>query len=912
MSKYTDEHALRYEPDGVTVSSRTAAMMREIYAPLCAADAGGVKSSITPFLSGDIKIDKQHYLTKPVSRLDLRVPLRNFFVRTDGGDVFALTDRESGAAAEVRVGQLWQRLINCSQQLGLEMESLHFVPVNGADVEVMQVTVRNIAERPLTVAPSGCIPIFGRSLVNKHDHEHVTSLLHRTEQMDEGILVAPTMSFNEEGHQPEQAQYFVFGIEEDGTLPLGSFPTMDGFLGDAGTLERPEAVVKGRPPVRLEAGELNGREIAGALCFNRRSLAPGEAYSYIFLVGQASSREHALEIYRGLCNRDLVQQALRESERFWRQKSGSIVLETADARFDSWSRWVMIQPVLRRIYGCSFLPDHDYGKGGKGWRDLWQDLLSLILIEPETVRQSLVDNFGGVRVDGSNATIIGTGRGEFIADRNAITRVWMDHGAWPVLTILLYIHQTGDDDILFETNTYFRDPQFSRSRRKDEAWTPQYGRHLKTAHQTVYQGSLLEHMLVQTLTQFFNVGEHNMIRLESADWNDGLDMAFERGESVAFSSFYAWNLELLADRLEYLKDVKGVRQIHVFKELMMLMDSIGDQPCDYDNAKAKRRRLFEHYYPAVEPEISGEQAEVSCDLLIADLRHKAVWLSRKIQSQELVAVDDGGQTYQWFNGYYDGQARRVEGVRDGVVRMTLTGQVFALMSGMADEDLARAVIKSVDRFLKDPVHGGHRLNTDFAVCNYLELGRAFSFAYGTKENGAVFSHMTVMYAYALYSRGFAREGFRVLDALFQMADRFSSSRIYPNIPEYFDSTGRGMYAYLTGSASWIVLTWLTRVFGVRGYNGDLVIDPQLVQEQFSSDGRAAVTSSFAGVRIRVVFCNTQRRDAGEYRIGTVRLNGQDVDVSAVPGGGVCLTREQIVSAGPEAEILVDLISKKTL
>ena len=43
--------------------------------------------------------------------------------------------------------------------------------------------------------------------------------------------------------------------------------------------------------------------------------------------------------------------------------------------------------MLRRIYGCSFLPHHDYGKGGRGWRDLWQDCLALLIMEPEQVRQ---------------------------------------------------------------------------------------------------------------------------------------------------------------------------------------------------------------------------------------------------------------------------------------------------------------------------------------------------------------------------------------------------------------------------------------------------------------------------------------------------------------------------------------------
>ena len=53
-------------------------------------------------------------------------------------------------------------------------------------------------------------------------------------------------------------------------------------------------------------------------------------------------------------------------------------------------------------------------------------------------------------------------------------------------------------------------------------------------------------MLVQHLAVFYNVGDHNVIRLEGADWNDALDMAPEKGESVAFSALYAANLSTLA------------------------------------------------------------------------------------------------------------------------------------------------------------------------------------------------------------------------------------------------------------------------------------------------------------------------------------------------------------------------------
>src|SRR3989338_1966684 len=56
-----------YGPDGITFVSAAAGAIKTIYAPLCGADASSLKSAITPSLSGDIKLDKFHYFTKPPS-----------------------------------------------------------------------------------------------------------------------------------------------------------------------------------------------------------------------------------------------------------------------------------------------------------------------------------------------------------------------------------------------------------------------------------------------------------------------------------------------------------------------------------------------------------------------------------------------------------------------------------------------------------------------------------------------------------------------------------------------------------------------------------------------------------------------------------------------------------------------------
>ena len=137
--------------------------------------------------------------------------------------------------------------------------------------------------------------------------------------------------------------------------------------------------------------------------------------------------------------------------------------------------------------------------------------------------------------------------------------------------------------------------------------------------------------------------------------------------------------------------------------------------------------------------------------------------------------------------------------------MMLASQVFAIMSGVAKDWQIEKIISSVERYLFDKKLLSYHLNTDFGQEKH-DLGRAFSFSYGDKENGAIFSHMVVMYAYALYKRGFSKAAYKALYSLYQLSVNSSRSKIYPCLPEYFDLEGRGMYSYLTGSASWFVLT----------------------------------------------------------------------------------------------------------
>jgi cellobiose phosphorylase len=223
--------------------------------------------------------------------------------------------------------------------------------------------------------------------------------------------------------------------------------------------------------------------------------------------------------------------------------------------------------------------------------------------------------------------------------------------------------------------------------------------------------------------------------------------------------------------------------------------------------------------------------------------------------------------------------------------MTLTGQVFTLMSGIASNEQAEQIIRSVDHYLFDANLGGCRLNTDFKE-SLMNMGRCFGFAYGHKENGAVFSHMAVMYAYALYTRGYALQAYKVLNSIYRQSINFQTSRMYPGIPEYFTPRGRGVYPYLTGSASWYIYTLLTQAFGIRAEMGDLVLDPKLALDQFDAQSEAAAMTRFADRRIRVVYQNPERLEYGSYRIIKVSLDDQELPFD-YPAERVRIPRQRI-------------------
>ena len=173
---------IEFKDKNETFTIKNPENMTGLYFPI--AGEQGLKSSITPNLGGDSKLDQNHFLLEPVSIENLHNNKngRNFWVRIEGKGNWSV----AGASAEqeftkftskqdeseLEAGFMWQKLTRTSNQYGLKAVITSFVTLEGT-MEVALIEITNISDDILEITPISAIPNFGRSADNFRDQLHV-------------------------------------------------------------------------------------------------------------------------------------------------------------------------------------------------------------------------------------------------------------------------------------------------------------------------------------------------------------------------------------------------------------------------------------------------------------------------------------------------------------------------------------------------------------------------------------------------------------------------------------------------------------------------------------------------------------------------------------------------------------------
>jgi cellobiose phosphorylase len=792
-------------------------------------NSNGFKSTITPNLLGDIKFDYNHFVTEPISEIGLYESLGRHVIIIVDNDYYYLSGKslfQQHDEVEVTYGSIYQKVKRINEKHEIEIKT--FIP-HKDNIELSQIKYLNTTNNTQKVKIITAPMLYGRSLDNLFDHRHVTSLLNRAKVIKGGILLKPTLSFDERGHILNHTSYYF--LTNSNKLEIdGYYPSYDEFI-DGGTMLFPKGLNN-----KYQVGDtVDGYETLGGVSYKEITINPNEELTFYIAFG--ISEDDDIFDWENLKEeefRKLFNETKKVCENYFNQMQFSL----RDKKTSNFLNFIEVQPYLRRTFGNSYLPHHDYGNGGRGWRDLFQDLLFMIINFDSSVKNLLINNFKGVRIDGSNATIIGNKLGEFKADRNNITRVWSDHAVWPLLAIDDYIRYFNDYEILDEEVSYF-DDKFTHLTKKVKN---KYDKNnVLKANNKIYKGTILEHLLLQNIVFSFNLGEKGFVRLEDADWNDGLDMANKLGETIAFTHFYINNLKILN------KYLKRYDKVLLFKDLGNLI------------LRGSPNKLNDFFDKV--SQFKGEKEYFQTSKLIEKIEKHIHTLTKNIKDKAL--MENGA-----LQSYIDNDGKYLD-----KNTISLTGQAMALLNKTLSNDMANEVAKITKERLYNPDLGGYHLNENYNEVK-MNMGRAYGFSYNHKENGAVFSHMALMHAYGLYNYKLTDMGHEAMYGIINRAMK-EDSKVPLGIPEYFTEKGHGKYFYLTGSATWLLKLLKEQVFGLKMVEGKLQIRPQMLHSDFIN-GKASIKTILFGNLVEVIINNPNNLSFPDYKIERIQVDGKHV------------------------------------
>jgi cellobionic acid phosphorylase len=201
--------------------------------------------------------------------------------------------------------------------------------------------------------------------------------------------------------------------------------------------------------------------------------------------------------------------------------------------------------------------------------------------------------------------------------------------------------------------------------------------------------------------------------------------------------------------------------------------------------------------------------------------------------------------------------------KDKEGRIFLNMQSWAMLSGAANAEQRRLMLRAIAEQLETP-YGPMILAPAFTAMRD-DIGRVTQKFPGSAENGSVYNHAVIFYAYGLYSVGESDRAFEVMRKMIpgpDPADYLQRGQLPVFIPNYYRgawkqhprTAGRSSQLFNTGTVSWMYRCVVEELFGLKGDKQGLLIQPRLPNHW----NEAKVTREFRGATFQVEF----RRETG--------------------------------------------------
>jgi len=291
------------------------------------------------------------------------------------------------------------------------------------------------------------------------------------------------------------------------------------FLGNYGSLEAPEAVIKGKCKKSIACGW----SPIGAHQINVK-LNPKQEKTLIFILGYAEKPENVPKTVKKFKDKDAVIAELNKLKKFWETNISKLSVDTDDDEVNTMANiWNQYQ--CRTTFNWSRSASYyEAGIGrGMGFRDSNQDTLGFVHQIPEKVKQRIIDLASTQFEEGdayhqySPLTKKGNGRG------------YSDDHLWLVLSTASYIKESGDVEFLNE----------------------------QVPFDTGKKSTMYDHLSRAIDYSNTHTGPHGLPLIGFADWNDCLNLNMDKGKDRAESVMVAMMLVAAAREMSKLAELIG-------------------------------------------------------------------------------------------------------------------------------------------------------------------------------------------------------------------------------------------------------------------------------------------------------------------------------------------------------------------
>ncbi|WP_338771634.1 hypothetical protein [Massilia sp. METH4] len=291
-------------------------------------------------------------------------------------------------------------------------------------------------------------------------------------------------------------------------------------------------------------------------------LAPGQAVSCVFLLGETQARDSALELVRRYRAEGAVQAALEQVVDFWRATLGAVRVDTPVKELDLvMNGWLMYQNLSCRIWGRSAF----YQSGGAfGFRDQLQDSSALVYARPDLARRQILLHAAHQFEEGDVLHWWHPAPME-----QGLRTRFSDDLCWLPYLTAFYVNTTGDLGVLDEVQP------FLTARQLEEGEDEEY---LQPAPAGT-SASVYEHCC-RALDRSLTKGGHGLPLMGTGDWNDGMNRVGRegRGESVWMGFFL---IRILRDFIPFCEQRRDTTRAKAYADyLEHLLRAVNDAGWD--------------------------------------------------------------------------------------------------------------------------------------------------------------------------------------------------------------------------------------------------------------------------------------------------------------------------------------------